>query len=209
MSTRRVTVVLGHVVTLAICLVANTAGANDSLHLSIDWGKLAALLRGGAALLPQESWHPLSSSIDQKAHSASAAASELRWLGGSPHISLVARDWSGAQLLIGHLMLTDQVRLSRSCRMVLSRLRLADGRIAPFAQVGLGQWRVDTDLMPAMHGDSKLAGQLGGGFEVAVSSRAAVALEADYTLPYREQGDAEVLTASHPWVTFVAAHARF
>jgi hypothetical protein len=208
MRTRRISVAAGHAVTLAIWLVANTAGANDSLHLSIDWGKLAALLHDGSALLPQESWRPFSASVDQKTHSASTAASEWRWLGGSPHLSLVARDWSGAQLLVGHLMLTDQVRLSRSCRMVMSRVRLADGRIAPFAQIGLGQWRVDTDLMPTMHGDSKLAGQVGGGFEVAVSRNAAVALETDYTLPYREQGDPG-LTASRPWVTFLAAHAKF
>jgi hypothetical protein len=212
MSTRRILPAAAHVVALALWLVANDADANDGLHLSIDWGKLGALLHDGAALLPQESWRPQSdgpANVDQKSRSASTQASELRWLGGSPHLSLVARDWSGAQLLVGHLMLTDQVRLSRSCRMVLSRVRLADGRIAPFGQIGLGQWRVDTDLMPAMHGDSKLAGQLGGGFELAVSRRAALALEIDYTLPYHEHGDPEWQPAAQPWVAFVAAHARF
>jgi hypothetical protein len=191
-------------IALATCLVTHHAAASDRLALSVDWGKLGDFLRGGTLFPAQESWRP--ASLEQKPASSSV---DLPWLGSSTHVSLVARDWSGAQLLMGHLMLTDELRLSRSCRMVLTRLRLVDGRFTPFFQAGIGQWRVDTDLMPFLPRDVELAGQTGGGFELAVGSVATIALEADYTILYREQHEPQMVSEPRPWVAFVAARARF
>ena len=93
--------------------------------------------------------------------------------------------------------------------MVLSRIRLANGRFTPFVQVGIGQWRVDTDLVPYLPRDVEIAEQTGGGFEFALSRSAVIAVEADYTILYREQHEPQMVAEPRPWVTFVAARARF
>jgi hypothetical protein len=175
------------------------------LRLSVDWAKLEVILREGPnAFLPHaESWRVTPEP------SEGAESSEQKWFGLSPHLSLVARDWSGAQLLLGHLVLTDQLRLSRSSRMVVTRFRLADGRIAPFAHVGLGQWRVDTDLMPVLPNDVELATQVGGGFEIALSRRATLAVEADDTILIRGAREPQMIAGPHVWGMFLAARARF
>jgi hypothetical protein len=200
MTTRRILVTAGAIAVAS--LVASRADADEGLRVSIDWGKLADVLRDGGSLLPRES---PSLSLD---HPARSGSSHLRWLGASPRFSVIARDWGGVQLLFGHLTLTDQVRLSRSSRMVLSRVRLADGRVTPFVQAGFGQWRVDTDwvLLPR---DVEFAGQAGGGFELAINSRAALALEADYTFLYREQREPQMISGPHLWGTFLAARVLF
>jgi hypothetical protein len=182
---------------LAVLVSTGRARASDGLQLSVDWGKLAKVLNDGASLLPRESLR------------STSPLTEPRLFGVSPHLSLVARDWGGSQILIGNLMLTDQLRLSRSCRMIVSRVRLADGRVAPFMQAGLGQWRVDTDLMPAMPRDVQIAAQLGGGFELGLGEHIAIALETDYTVLYREEHGPQMSPGSRPWVTFLAARALF
>jgi hypothetical protein len=189
------------VAVVAASLFAKSAEADDRVGISVDWGKLAEVLRVGGPMLAGESLLPVRERV--------ASTPESRWFGASPHLSLVARDWSGAQVLFGHLCLTDQVRLSRSSRMILSRVRLAQGRIAPFAQAGLGQWRVDTDLMPVLPRDVALAGQIGGGFELAIGPSVTVALEADYTVLYREQHEPQMISGPHLWGTFFAARAQF
>lgn len=189
---------------LAPCLAVGHAHASDRLRLSVDWTKLADVLNDGASLLPRT---PPRRSVEMNGRSTWAP--ETSWIGLSPHLSLVARDWSGAQLLVGQMMLTDELRLSRSCRMILSRVRIADGRIAPFAQVGFGQWRVDTDLMPIVAPDVEIATQLGAGFDVRLNANAAIALETDYTFLYREQHALEMVSGPRPWATFLAARAVF
>jgi len=161
-------------------------------------------MNDGAGILPRDT--PQRAIVKK---TRSAWTPETPWVGASPHLSLVARDWSGAQLLVGHLMLTDELRLNRSCRMILSRVRFVDGRIAPFAQAGFGQWRVDTDLMPIMRADVEIAAQLGGGFELTIDEHTAFALETDYTILYREQHAPEMVSGPHPWVAFLAARAVF
>ena len=99
--------------------------------------------------------------------------------------------------------------MSRSSRMVVTRFRLADGRIAPFAHVGLGQWRVDTDLMPVLPNDIELATQVGGGFEIALSRRATLAVEADDTILMRATHEPQTIPGPHVWGTFLAARACF
>jgi hypothetical protein len=187
---------------IAVMVFAGRAHAQERMSLSVEWSKLAEVLRGGDWFASQESWRPL---LEQRA----GALADSPIIGTSPHVSLVARDWSGAQLLMGSLMLTDQLRLSRSCRMVLSRVRLANGRFTPFLQVGVGQWRVDTDLVPYLPRDVEIAEQTGGGFEFALTRNAVIAVEGDYTILYREQHEPQMVADARPWVTFVAARARF
>jgi hypothetical protein len=188
---------------VAATLVAAPARGDSSLRLSVDWGKLETVLREGpAALFPQPRESLLSSSERSERN-------DMQWFGLSPHVSLVARDWAGAQLLLGHLTLTDLLRLSRSSRMFVTRVRLADGRFAPFAHVGFGQWRVDTDLMPVLPHDVELAAQVGLGFEVTLSRHAALAIEGDHTILLREQREPQMIATPHLWGAFLAARALF
>jgi hypothetical protein len=186
-------------------LVTPCAHADDSLRLSIDWGKLADLLRDGPAVLFGQRWNH--GRLEQTFSAPPPA--EWKWFGDSPQMSLVARDWGATQLIAGRLTVTDQMRLSRSIRMVVSRVRLGDGRITPFAQLGLGQWRIDTDLLPALPRDVELAAQTGGGFELALARRARLAVEIDYTILYRETHEPQMVTAPHMLTTFLAARAVF
>ena len=199
----RVMRALASLALLATILCARSAGADDSTGLTVQWGKLIDVIhRGSAALLPEKGWQ-----IGREpSHTPS---DELRWVGLSPHVALIARDWDAARVLVGHLSPTDQIRLSRSSRMFVTRLRLADGRISPFAQVGLGQWRIDTDLMPVLPRDVELAGQLGGGFEVTVSRLAALAVEADFTMLYRERREPQMVSEPRLWGTFLVARMQF
>jgi hypothetical protein len=170
-------------------------------RLTIDWEKLASALRDGGEtlVLPRETTTVRVPTTNERE----------RFIGVSPHVSLVARDWSGVQLLMGHVALTDQMRLSRSSRMVVTRVRLADGQLRPFAQLGLGQWRLDTDLMPVMPKDVELASQLGGGFELSITRGWVAAVEADYTILYREQHEISQVTGPRIWGAFLASRARF
>jgi hypothetical protein len=196
--------VVASTLALAGWLAGASAQADAKLRLSVDWSKLESVLREGPdAFLPRESWAPAAD------RSPAASPSEPKWFGLSPHVSLIARDWGGAQLLLGHMALTDQLRLSRSSRMVVTRVRLADGRFAPFAHVGLGQWRVDTDLMPVLPRDVELATQVGGGFELAFTRRATLAIEADHTILIRERHEPQMIATPYVWGAFLAARAVF
>ncbi len=214
---------------LAACLLANRAVADVGIRLSVEWDKLGALLRTGNSAADAgarlSSWRPgedrpVSSSPRPEGPTLlDGAEGPGRW-------SLVARDWEAARLLMGRLTATDEVKRGRSKRMILLRGRLVEGPLVPFAQIGLGQWRVDPD-MPAMPHDAVLAGQLGVGVELAVASWASIAVEADCTwldparlAPPDSQPRAPVDPAPwvpdarwvHPpalWGSFLAARARF
>jgi hypothetical protein len=193
-------------VALAWLSFAERAGADSTLRLQVDWGKLAEVIRdGGASLFSDAAW-PLHG--DDRSEPP-PISEEMRWFRASPHLSLVARDWGGAQLVVGHLSLTDQWRLTRSSRMLVARVRFAEGRLAPFGQIGLGQWRIDTDLVPSLPRDLELAGQLGSGFELRLAEATTVALEADYTVLYREQHEPQMVCGPHVWAAFIAARSRF
>jgi hypothetical protein len=204
MSHRRV---LAAVLALGCLFTPSVAVADDGLRLSLDWDKLGVVLHEGASsFLPHESWH--AETIDP-----AQGGMTPRWIGTSPRLALVARDWGVSQVLWGHLAVTDQLRLSRSSRMVVSRLRLTDGRLMPFVHVGVGQWRADTSIVPALSSDVELAGQAGGGFELEVAPRTVLALEVDYTALYREGRDAQTCSGGQAlagmWGTLLAARARF
>ena len=167
---------------LAGSLVASRARAQ---HLSIDWSKLGGLLRRPEAPIgpAAEGWRTeLASRVaPDRAPSDSPLLGGPRGMPGLAGCSLVARDWESATLLVGHMSPTDQVRRSRSRRMVILRERLLEGPIVPFLQLGLGQWRVDPDT-PAVPHEVLLAGQFGFGIELALTPWAAMAIEADATL---------------------------
>jgi hypothetical protein len=93
--------------------------------------------------------------------------------------------------------------------MVVTRLSLCDGIVQPFVQVGLGQWRLDTDLMPVMPHDTELAVQMGGGFDVAIARGWDFAVEADYTILYREHFEPQQVTSPRLWGAFLASRATY
>jgi hypothetical protein len=172
-------------------------------RLSVEWNKLEKVLREGPGfLLPR----PVDPSIS---HEARSREGEGKWFGSSPDLSVVLRDWGGSQPLLGQLTLIDQLRLSRSSRMFVSRVRLTDGRFAPFAHVGVGQWRVDTDLMPVLPRDVELALQLGVGFEAAIAQRVVLAIEGHHTLLIRDRHEPQMVASPYLWGVFLAARAQF
>jgi hypothetical protein len=124
------------------------------------------------------------------------------------HLSVIARDWDAAQLLVGHLAPIDEVLRERSKRMLLMRRRLADGPLVPFLQLGLGQWRVDPD-MPAIPHDVVLAGQLGGGAELRLTRWSSIAAEAECTVINPARSDALWIRTSAIWGSFLAARVKF
>ncbi len=210
-------------VVLAASLLAHRAVAGSGIRLDVEWDKLGELLRRQD--VPSSAWRP-DADRPAPAMPPSAAHSLLDGIQGPGRWSLVARDWEAARPLVGRLAPTDEVKRGRSKRMVLLRGRFVDGPVAPFVQLGLGQWRIDPD-MPAMPHDALVAGQLGAGVELAVASWVSVALEADCTLldpgrlgtptfQPRRLLDSQFLPHDvrwvHPsalWGSFVAARARF
>jgi hypothetical protein len=184
-------------------LVSSRAAADDPLRASMAWEQLGAALHlGVSSLVPHNT---AAGPVGEDTTSASRTS----WLGTEPHLSIVARDWGVSQLLWGHLTVADQLRLSRSSRMGLGRLRLGGGLVAPFVQVGVGQWRADSRVLAWSPAETELAGQLGGGFEVAVAPRAVVALQGDCTLLVPEGREPQALAPGHLWSALLAARARF
>ena len=196
---------------LGLTLLAPVARADGSTRLSVDWGKLGEVLRQAPGmLLPREH------DVERVQHGEHAESSEVSlaarpWVGLAPRMSLVARDWGSSQLLVGNLTVTDHLRLTRSSRMVVSRVRLTEGRLVPFAQLGIGEWRVDRTLVPALPLNQQLAAQAGAGFELAVAPAFAVALEANWTLLWNDDVASQSQTAARPylWGSLLAARARF
>jgi hypothetical protein len=63
--------------------------------------------------------------------------------------------------------------------------------------------------MPVLPRDVELATQLGGGFEMALSRRATLAIEMDHTILIREQREPQNIVTPYVWGTFLAARAVF
>lgn len=132
------------------------------------------------------------------------------WFGVAPTVSLVARDWGAAYRVAGdRLALVDALRLTSSTRMVLTRVRLNDRRIAPFAQLGVGQWRIDPYLVPSSSRQTEIAAQLGGGVEMRLWPAWQLAIETSSTVIYRD--DRQPVDAAVPrmWSTMLASRIDF
>src|SRR5579862_7830939 len=165
---------LAAILGLAALLAAPGVRADQMLRLRLKWGEVAEVIQsGGALLLTEQRWR--SEATDTPSPGPDGSIPLVA------RTTLIARDWGGATVLLGSLSPTDQLRLSRSTRMILGRLRVPMGRFTPFSQIGLGQWRIDPDLFPACRRDVESAGQLGAGLEIALARSAVVAFEADYT----------------------------
>ena len=105
----------------------------------------------------------------------------------APNASLVARDWKGSMKLAGdRTMLVDDLRPTASTRMVVGRLSTSRAWVTTFAQVGVGEWRIDTAMFPNARSYSETAGQIGAGFELRLPARLRVSAEAQYTMLYRD-----------------------
>jgi hypothetical protein len=127
-----------------------------------------------------------------------------------PRLSLLARDWGGTEALVGHLSLSDQARMSRSSRMIITRVRLFDqGAFAPFAHFGVGQFRIDAERVPGLPRDIEAAGQVGGGLEWTATRKVGLALEADYTVMYRPQHEPQMICAPQVAALQLAARGVF
>jgi hypothetical protein len=186
-------------VAVAASFVALPALAGDAPALMVDWNRLAPMMASPQEMLQHGS-----------ASGVSEPTAPIPWFGAEPRMSLVARDWTGSRGLWGAMTATDELRPARSNRMVVSRLRLAEGRVVPFAQLGAGQWRVDPTVMPSLPREQELAAQGGFGFELRLSSMTSVAAEADWTLLLpTSYGD--VIAETHPafWSACVAMRTRF
>jgi hypothetical protein len=184
-------------------MFAARSASADEARLAINWERLAeAINSGGATILPWER-------ADRLAPRSASFDREERFFGGAPHVSLVARDWGASQVLVGNMSVTDAIRLSRSIRMAVTRVRLSEGRFVPFAQLGLGQWRIDTDLMPHLPHDTELATQVGGGFELHLARNWTCALELDYTVLIREAHEPQMVMGPHILGTFLGTRTVF
>lgn len=131
------------------------------------------------------------------------------WFGVAPRVTLVARDWASSTRLAGdRLSLVEEMRLSASTRMVVGRARLSEARFTPFFQVGVGQWRVDRNYLPLTPRAIEVAGQLGTGFELRLTSRWQVAAEATVTSLIRE-GQNPGVPQAMLWSTLLASRVEF
>jgi hypothetical protein len=127
-----------------------------------------------------------------------------------PVMSLVARDWNSSFRVAGdRLAVIDTMRLTTSTRMVLTRVRMSDARIAPFAQVGLGQWRTDPFLLPLTPRYEEIAAQAAGGVELRLVGSWQLALETTMTMLYREQQNSRELPSARMWSTTFASRVDF
>lgn len=135
------------------------------------------------------------------------------WFGVAPRVSFVARDWATSLRLAGdRLSLVDAMRLSQSTRMIVTRVRFGDlqvARVTPFAQVGLGQWRTDTNIMPLTPRSTEIAGQAGGGIEIQVSRTWQLAVESSMTALYREQREDTSIPQTRFWSAMFASRLEF
>jgi hypothetical protein len=196
----------GAFVLLTGVLLAGPVRADEAGRLRVDWAKFADVLRQGTLVLGHDGGFRLG---EEGRAVPLRSPDDLPWVGSSAHLALVARDWGGARGLLGGLSLMDRLRPIRSTRMLVTRARLSDGRVTPFIQMGLGQWRIDTDLMPALRRDVELAGQFGGGIEISLTPSAVIALEADETILYRAQHEPQMACQPRIWNSLLAARVEF
>jgi hypothetical protein len=122
--------------------------------------------------------------------------------------SLVARDWNGSFALVGKDLASDNIRLTRSSRMLVSRVTLGDGKIKPFAHFGVGEWRYDPYLLPLMPRNQEYATQFSGGVAIELFKSTSFVWEADYTVLVRSTREPQNLPSPHVLGTFAILETR-
>lgn len=180
---------------------------------AVDWGRavteIDALARGRTeeGQTPNLPWSERNDRTSQLFMNAAGAA----WVGVAPRVSLVARDWGEAYRLAGdRLSLVDEMRLSSSTRMVLSRVRLSSiSRVTPFAQIGIGQWRTDTNLLPFSPRTTEVAAQVGGGFEMRLAPQWQIACEVGTIQFIRDNREAGDIPAPRMWSATLASRVEW
>lgn len=208
--------------TTAAIALATTLVSSAAMAETNEWARvlsdLDAVSRKGADVLDAPRCTPAGCQTDTN---ATAAAPERgvklnvqdttndHLVTFHPTVSLVARDWGSSFRVAGErLALVDALRLTSSTRMVLTRFRMSDSRISPFAQVGVGQWRTDPYLLPLTPGYMELAAQAASGIEFRVHGSWQIALESTMTTIYRERSD-KSMPAPHVWSTTFASRLDF
>jgi hypothetical protein len=93
--------------------------------------------------------------------------------------------------------------------MMLARVGFGDGILVPFAQIAVGQWRVDSDVMPGWVCNPEVAGQVGAGLELRVLNSYSIAIETDYTALYREQREPQDLPFPRFWGAMTSTSLHF
>jgi hypothetical protein len=193
-------------VLISIMFAAGSSAAEGEARLSVDWKNV---LKSGTE------WARAHTEEEERAQPTQQEATKhpelgTPWFGVAPNVSLVARDWGAARRLDGgRLSIEDAFHLSRSIRMVVSRIRLGEGRVVPFAQLGLGQWRTDPERLPLPLRDTELAAQFGGGVELHLVGPWEMACEYDLTQLYREQHEPQNIPMTRLWGAFVASRVQF
>jgi len=138
------------------------------------------------------------------------SAPPTAFLGSTLHFSFVARDWRHAYSLTdGKPLVFDRVRVISSSRMAVQRVGLVGGWFMPYAEVSVGQWRVDPELMPYIRSENEFAAQFAAGFEMHIAPRAAFAWDVERTTMYRDPRDPTVLPFAHIVASFAAVRAEF
>ena len=208
--------------TTAAFALATTFASSAAMADTNEWGRvlsdLDAVSRKGADVLDSPRCTPAGCQTDTN---ATAAAPERgvkpnvqdttndHLVTFRPSVSLVARDWGSSFRVAGErLALVDALRLTSSTRMVLTRFRITDSRISPFAQVGLGQWRTDPYLLPLTPSYMELAAQAAAGVELRIMGSWQIALESTMTSIYRERSDRSMPTP-HVWSSTFASRIDF
>lgn len=194
------------VLSIASATVTNVAHAEESC--GVDWIKVLVdldhMARGADALTPPRPSARSGLSEDPSPQNMGSA-----WFGVAPRVTLVARDWASSTRLLGdRLSVVEQMRLSASTRMVVSRVRLSAARFTPFMQIGLGQWRVDRNYLPLTPPTIEIATQFGTGFELRLASRWQLAAEATATSLIRDSHTSS-LPQAMLWGTFLASRVEF
>lgn len=192
---------------VAAMLVPRTARASDPP--TVDWGRL--LVRANSEV-PHvlEGMSPPSSppgrglSVERDESPPQPRLPEL-----APRLTFFARDWGRSHLLKGRLPASELFRLSRSSRMLLGRVTFFSGSITPYAQLGLGQWRVDTSVVAVSPHNTELAMQIGGGLDVRAFDVCDIVVEASTTFFYRDTPHPDDVPRAHVARGLVAAFMRF
>jgi hypothetical protein len=177
---------------------ARTSAANDRVGTRAADGKIATAASTPA--VTSVSYRPL----DKPSVEAPPVI-----LNPPIRLSLVARDWGRAYGIAGRTTVTDELRLSRSSRMLVGRAKLDLGNFQPFIHVALGEWRYDPTLLPILPSNQEYASQTAAGFELRIAKYARIAVEVDHTLLLRETREPQNNPEANVFGAFAVMSAKY